>query len=178
MCVKRQEYDPHLDQFGLPGGYVSRVDNIGGCWIDEDSHMDEGPIYHIGEKPMTLKEWKVFVEKCLQNKPYRMEDEVFDILMSDTFEQCKNTLSRKAGEYARGSRLNNFHKAGQILGQSPEKALLGFMCKHEVSIRDIVDDLDKGVMPTDELLDEKIGDVLNYYVLLKALIVERRGGKP
>ena len=48
------------------------------------------------------------------------------------------------------------------------------MLKHEVSIRDIVDDLDKGVLPSDKMLLEKVGDVINYYLLLLALITERK----
>ena len=56
---------------------------------------------------------------------------------------------------------------------SPEKALLGMKTKHTVSILDIVDDLDTGNLPSGELLCEKIGDELNYLILLKALILER-----
>lgn len=144
-----------------------------------DPHLDEGPFYHIGEKPMTAQEWCDFITKKYPKKPYKMCDEVFDILASDIFERCKNTLSRKATEYTReDGRLHNFHVAGMMSRQSPEKALLGMMLKHDVSIRDIVEDLDRGIFPTNELLTEKITDLINYHVLLKALIVERKGGKP
>lgn len=106
---------------------------------------------------------------------YRINSEEFDTLMSDTMERCKNTLSIKANEYSRSDgRLHNFHVAARMMNCSPEKALLGMLVKHEVSVRDIVNDLDKGILPSDETLNEKLGDILNYYILLKALIVERR----
>ena len=122
--------------------------------------------------------WDVCDPK-LENKfihgPEKMNDRVFDILMSDTFEYCKTLLGSKGTEYSRGSRLDAFHKAGQYSNQSPEKALFGFLLKHEISIRDIVEDLDKDILPSNEKLNEKITDIINYYVLLKALIVERKG---
>jgi hypothetical protein len=160
-------------------GFNEQIDENGEGWMveEKDSYVTED--HHIGEAPFTLKEWSDLIAKKYPKKPYRMCDEVFEILVSDTFEMCKNTLIRKATEYAReDGRLHNFHVAGMMSRQSPEKALLGMMLKHDVSIRDIVEDLDRGIFPTDELLTEKITDLINYHVLLKALIVERRGGKP
>lgn len=105
---------------------------------------------------------------------YRMGSDEFNILVSDTFDSCKNTLTRKAIEYSRGSRLHNFHVAAQMIGSTPEKVLMGFKLKHDVSLRDIVNDIDEGRLPTVEMLAEKLHDEINYLVLLKALIVERR----
>ncbi len=59
---------------------------------------------------------------------------------------------------------------------SPEKALLGMAIKHFVSIIDIVEDLDKGIIPSHGILDDKVTDILNYIVLLEALIKERLEG--
>ncbi len=114
------------------------------------------------------------VKYVKNNNRYMMSNEEFDIMMSDMFEHCKNILSYKAEEYARGPRLSAFHKAGTKSGQTSEKALLGMLLKHEISIRDMVDDLEKGILPDDKLIMEKFGDVINYYVLLMALIKERK----
>lgn len=45
--------------------------------------------------------------------------------------------------------------------------------KHEVSIMDIIDDIDRGILPHPKLIDEKIGDSINYLVLLEALLYDR-----
>jgi hypothetical protein len=176
VCVKRQEYDPQLDLFELPH-------KNGGVWInedeDEDIQMDEGPYYHIGEKPMTLKEWDIFMKEKYPKTPYVMDEKTFNILASDMFEMCKYTLISKGKGYdPEEERLRSFHTAGRISKQSPEKALLGMALKHEVSIRNIVNDLDIGKIPTDDIIKEKIGDMICYLVLLLALIKERRGRKP
>ncbi len=58
-------------------------------------------------------------------------------------------------------------------GETPERALWGMWVKHLVSVMDIIYDLDKGKLPTRDILDEKIKDTINYAILLKALIIER-----
>jgi hypothetical protein len=52
---------------------------------------------------------------------------------------------------------------------------MGFKLKHDVSIDDIVNDFaTNGTIPDQALLEEKIGDEINYYVLLLALFQEER----
>jgi len=96
---------------------------------------------------------------------------------NEIVEGCKahisSVLAYKAEEYARGDRLSNFKSAGRRLDCTPERALIFFREKHEVSILDIVNDIDKGDLPEHNLLSEKIGDSINYLILLKALITER-----
>ena len=46
--------------------------------------------------------------------------------------------------------------------------------KHDVSVDDIVDDLKRGVVPPKEFVAEKIGDSINYLLLLEGLIEEAR----
>ena len=103
-----------------------------------------------------------------------MNNEDFNVIFDGCIEMMKSTLQRKTGEYVRdGERFHNFKVAGRRRGISPERALAGMKEKHCVSVEDIIDDIDKGVLPTIELVDEKIGDELNYLVLLKGLIIER-----
>ena len=103
-----------------------------------------------------------------------MTQAAFNQIVEDCLDQIRGVLIQKSAEYARGGdRLHNFRRASGMLGISKERALLGFMTKHTVSVLDIVDDLDTGKLPTQELLDEKIGDSLNYLILLKACIQER-----
>jgi hypothetical protein len=43
-------------------------------------------------------------------------------------------------------------------------------------VQDLVNDLDAGRLPSMELVNEKIGDSINYLLLLKACLVERVQG--
>ena len=103
-----------------------------------------------------------------------MNNERFQKLMTDRFEKTLSVMGNKKAEYASDvDVLINFKKAGLKSNQSPEKALKGFLLKHETSLDDIIDKLDRGILPTKELIDEKLGDIFNYTLLLEGLIIER-----
>lgn len=102
-----------------------------------------------------------------------MENDVFEKVLDERINKIITTLRKKAKEYAREDRLHNFKVAARRLGVTPERALLGMKEKHEVSVLDIIDDIDKGIRPTKALIDEKIGDSINYSILLEALLLER-----
>lgn len=92
------------------------------------------------------------------------------------FKTCEDTLVTKGKEYAPNrDRLDHFKKAAALLRTTPEKALLGQLTKHLVSIIDMTED------PTKYNLDkwiEKIGDSMNYLALLFAVVFEEiTGGK-
>ena len=104
-----------------------------------------------------------------------MNHDIFNDLVIDRLESCKKTLAGKSKEYSRNDdKLHNFKRAGELLGTTPERALLGMMTKHLISVIDIVDDIEfVGEIPTEEKLSEKIGDSINYLLLLEGLIRER-----
>ena len=104
-----------------------------------------------------------------------MTPEKFEQLVKNRLERCDQVLNAKGKEYSRDNdRLWNFKRAAARLGISPARALLGMKVKHEVSIHDIVDDLDRGVIPSLEVVAEKIGDDINYTLLLEGLFEEMR----
>ena len=99
----------------------------------------------------------------------------FDKIVADRMAWCNKTLCAKGDEYARdGDRLWNFKVAARKLNCHPAEALAGMMVKHTVSVDDIIDGLAKGVVPPKELVAEKIGDSINYLLLLEGLIEEAR----
>ena len=103
-----------------------------------------------------------------------MNMEEFDKLLENRIMLLRRILSFKSSEYSRNNdKLHNFKRAGQMLNVSPEKALIGMKVKHDISILDIVNDIDNDKLPSIELLQEKIGDSINYLILLEALIKER-----
>ncbi len=105
-----------------------------------------------------------------------MTTEEFNKLVIDRCEKTMAILTQKASEYARGDRLSNFTAAAGFLQCTPERALQGMRIKHEVSLRDMVDDLSRGALGMTAAAsqwDEKIGDDINYLILLEALVRER-----
>lgn len=103
-----------------------------------------------------------------------MNSKDFNELVEARCRKIKATLASKGKEYSTNDdKLHNFNKAGIRSGQSREKALMGMKLKHEISIDDIILNLDKGILPTIEVIDEKIGDIINYFVLLEACLVDR-----
>lgn len=99
----------------------------------------------------------------------------FDAVVERRLERIRQTLVVKGREYSRdGDRLSNFHNGARMLRCTPERALLGYAVKQMVSIVDFVRDLDQGVVRTEAEWDEKLGDAINYLILLEAVTVERR----
>ena len=99
----------------------------------------------------------------------------FDNIVSNRMKWCEQTLLAKGEEYSReGDRLWNFKSAGRKRNKHPAEALLDMKVKHDVSVDDIVDDLKRGVVPPKEFVAEKIGDSIDYLLLLEGLIEEAR----
>ena len=104
-----------------------------------------------------------------------MKQEDFDKVLGSCLDSIRATLLRKGAEYAADNdRLHNFKVAAAYLGITPEKALMGMLAKHLVSVRDIAND--PGAVPPD-VLHEKVIDSINYLILLEAAITERRWWK-
>lgn len=110
-----------------------------------------------------------------------MKTKDFDIVINHRLEECKRILIEKAKEYAKGDddRMHNFNRASQIIGECREKALFGFFLKHLVSVMDIIDNINKdpNYIPNKPLVEEKIGDSINYLLLLEASIEDKRNIK-
>lgn len=95
----------------------------------------------------------------------------FNQIVKARIDKILNVLFTKNDSYAtKGERLYNFKAGADIAASSPQETLWGYLTKHLLSVRDAV----KGVRPFDEeFIDEKIGDCLNYFILLEALLLEK-----
>ncbi len=102
-----------------------------------------------------------------------MDDKRFQEVVENAKDRIDKSLASKGKEYGRGDRLSNFKRVANILGCTPERALLGMWVKHIESTITIVDDIDKNEAISPEILNEKIMDMINYPILLEALILER-----
>jgi len=115
-----------------------------------------------------------------------MNVEEFNKHLNHRIKLIRQVLDSKNKEYASDvDKLHNFKRAGDMLRQTPEKALIGMWSKHIISILDIVDkiELDNQSVGliftahpnsiTIDMIEEKIGDAINYLILLEALLKER-----
>ena len=103
-----------------------------------------------------------------------MRTEQFEEVINNRIETCKSVLCSKAEEYATDDRLHNFKVAGELQKCTAVKALGGMMAKHTVSVYDLIDDYEQGKEISPKMWAEKIGDSINYLLLLTALLEEDR----
>lgn len=97
-------------------------------------------------------------------------DEVVDVFLNS----IRETLIVKGKEYRRNNNpFHNFDIGSQRSGLIREKVLDGFLLKHEISIADITNDLEKGILPKISTLDEKFGDNVIYLILKMASIIDK-----
>ena len=102
-----------------------------------------------------------------------MDNHDFEEYIKDTVDRSLNTLFAKSDAYndPDGDRLRNFKVAAELQHTTPVKALAGMMAKHTVSVYDLIDKSDEEWIEW-KTWYEKIGDSINYLLLLSALIHE------
>lgn len=103
-----------------------------------------------------------------------MTEERFDEVVNIFLNSIRDTLLVKAKEYRReGNVFHNFDEGSKRSGLIREKVLDGFLLKHEISIADITNDLEKGILPKISTLDEKFGDNVIYLILKMASMIDK-----
>ena len=102
-----------------------------------------------------------------------MDTKRFENAIEKRIAKCIDTLSVKSDEYATEDRLHNFKVAAEIQNCTPITALAGMMAKHTVSVYDLIQKQEQGYVVSREMWDEKIGDSINYLILLSALVQEK-----
>jgi hypothetical protein len=100
-----------------------------------------------------------------------MTPEQFEKVLERRLEITKKTLGSKGKEYASDKdRLHNFYAAGRLRLSHPCESLQGMMDKHLVSYFDIIEKAKNGTQVNRSVIDEKIGDIINYFILQEALL--------
>lgn len=100
-----------------------------------------------------------------------MTADEFNVLVEQFFDRIRNTLLSKGQEYADdNNRFRNFMHVAASRRTTQADALMGLVQKQIVSLEDMA----QGLLPvTRYLVDEKIGDVVNYMLLLYGIWSEQ-----
>ena len=111
-----------------------------------------------------------------------MNTKDFDSVVERRIEQIRIVLGAKAKEYSSDTdRLHNFKEGARMFNCTPERHLMFLNSKHLISINDMVTALD-GPAKSYSILEaelaiakweEKIGDAIDYLILLEGLVKER-----
>jgi len=99
----------------------------------------------------------------------------FNKILESRFKKTRETYSRKMNEYA--TDLDVFQSFKEGVGFSfqdtPEGVAWNYAAKHFESIKNIISKIPDEI-PSHELVDEKIGDAINYLIIIEGLIKERK----
>lgn len=110
----------------------------------------------------------------MRPKGGKMNRERFKRIVDRRLNLTQRTLLKKQREYADKEEVfHNYIRAGEVCQVSKEKALQIMASKHLVSIADMIDS--DRIFPI-EYVEEKIGDAINYLILLEAMLKERHNG--
>ena len=110
------------------------------------------------------------IRKIIKNRANMTDKEIYQHTLNNRLDAIRESMERKNAEYASDdSPYHNFDAAAEMTGTTPEQALWGMMIKHLVSVRDMVE----GGKITPYLINEKIGDVQNYMILLEGVLTRK-----
>lgn len=97
----------------------------------------------------------------------------FEATIESTLQEIKELLIVKGKEYRRKNNpYHNFEEGAKITGHSRIEVLRGFALKHSISINDMIEDFEKGIMPEKEKVNEKYNDLITYLLIEKSMMIE------
>ncbi|TXG79640.1 MAG: hypothetical protein E6R13_09620 [Spirochaetes bacterium] len=107
-----------------------------------------------------------------------MDRPTFDQIVERRLDLIRKVLVSKGKEYSTDHDVfHNFRAAtGVSFHDAPEKVAWEFMTKHLQSIKDILNHVETGGFnghPSEALVEEKIGDAVNYLILIEGMLKER-----
>ena len=109
--------------------------------------------------------WDIEMFESVEKRPRTYQEHIEDMI-----EHCKDMLLTKHTEYATEDDFHNFNVAAALQNVTPQQALVGMMDKHVVSVHDLVNEQAEGREIPLEKWKEKIGDNINYLLILWAMV--------
>lgn len=102
-----------------------------------------------------------------------MTEKQFYEIINNRLDQTKNLLTIKGKEYIRNNDpLHNFNVGESITGKSKAEVLDGFMLKHYISYRDLLNDVNNKKEISKSQMKEKIGDLIVYLCIQETIFEE------
>ena len=113
-----------------------------------------------------------------QSSGVPMQQKEFEALFDETVQTIRHLLVVKGGEYAGSNdRLANFKRGASLTGTTSLQTALIYASKHYDAIATYVrDDAAQESRPRSEPIEGRLDDLINYCILMKALI--REAGAP
>ena len=112
---------------------------------------------------------KKFLDACENLR--EQKDLGFTSCIENRIEKTKYLLLVKGKEYVRNNdRFHNFNRVAEMDRITPTRALHGMLAKHLSNYLDLIDDVDRGIMPSLAAIEERFGDIIVYMMLQEALI--------
>lgn len=99
----------------------------------------------------------------------------FKHLLKVRFKKIEDTFTVKQKEYANEKDVFENIKNGvglSVFNTEPEQVAWSYAAKHLESIMSILESLPEE-KPSEELINEKIGDAINYLIIIEGLLKER-----
>jgi hypothetical protein len=96
-----------------------------------------------------------------------MDQTTFESIVEEQIARCVDTLLVKGAEYATDDRLHNLRVSAALERTTMEAALAGMLAKHTVSIFDMCTSKREFTLAQ---WNEKIGDHINYLLILAAIV--------
>ena len=102
-----------------------------------------------------------------------MNNDDFNASIQATVDRSLEVLVSKNDGYSpNADKLEQFKLAAKIQGITPKEALGGMMVKHTTSVYEMIG---SGKNYSPEQWNEKIGDHINYLLILRAIVEEEKG---
>ena len=101
----------------------------------------------------------------------------FEVYLEHVLDRTKKVLGNKGDEYSYNNGAFENFEEGVGLGFSitREAVAWGYAVKHLQAVKAMITQIEKGneVQLTNTLVEEKFGDVINYMILIEAMLKER-----
>ena len=108
-----------------------------------------------------------------------MKQEIFDNLLRERLANIQYSLAVKAKQYVRnGDCLHNFTIGEKMEGKDPTEILQGFLLKHLICYKDMLEDIKQGRPIDKDFVKELFGDIINFYILQEIQITGMLDTKP
>lgn len=104
----------------------------------------------------------------------KLNEELAAQLLKERLSRTEQVLGIKAKEYVRNEdMMHNFNVGAKRKDIIRERIIEAFSLKHEISIEDMLCDMEKGIAPKEEVVIEKFGDAINYLILKEMSILHK-----